>query len=77
MPRSPVITAIPMMLYQSGIHIAGQGAPRPMKMGTTRSRWRYDAAADDALQSAKLRQPAILRYASRALFADLIWLVSR
>jgi hypothetical protein len=29
------------------------GAPRPMKMGTTRSPCRYDAAARYALQSAK------------------------
>ena len=39
------------------------GAPRSMKMGTTLSPWRYDAAASHALQSAILRRPAILRYA--------------
>jgi hypothetical protein len=52
------------VLYQSG-------APRSMKMGTTCSRWRYDAAARCALQSANLRRPAILRYASRALFLPI------
>ena len=35
-----------------------------MKMGTTASPWRYDAAARHALQSANLRRPAILRYAT-------------
>jgi hypothetical protein len=43
-----------------------QGAPRPMKMGTTRSPFPY-AAARHALQSARLRYPATLHYASRAL----------
>jgi hypothetical protein len=43
------------------------GAPRPMKMGTIVSPWRYDAAAGCALQSANLRRPAILHYASRAI----------
>jgi hypothetical protein len=37
-----------------------------MKMGTIRSLCPYDAAARDALQSANLRRPAILRYASWA-----------
>jgi hypothetical protein len=37
-----------------------------MKMGTTASLWRYEAAADQALQPANLRQLAILRYASWA-----------
>jgi hypothetical protein len=37
-----------------------------MKMGTTRSPWRYDAAARLTLQSVKLRWPAILHYASWA-----------
>jgi len=32
--------------------------------GTTSSPWRYDAAADQALQSANLRELAILRSAS-------------
>jgi hypothetical protein len=44
----------------------GSGAPRSMKMGTTRSLCPYDAAARHALQSANLRGPAILRYASWA-----------
>jgi len=35
-----------------GSHIEINGAPRPMKMGTTASPWRYDAAASQALQSA-------------------------
>jgi len=34
-----------------------------MKIGTIASPWRYDAAARSALQSAKLRLLAILRYA--------------
>jgi hypothetical protein len=38
------------------------GAPRPMKMGTIASLWRYDAAADQAQRSDSLRWPAILRY---------------
>jgi hypothetical protein len=42
------------------------GAPRPMKMGTTASPWRYDAAAHHALQPANLRRPAILHFASCA-----------
>jgi hypothetical protein len=42
-----------------------------MKMGTIASLWRYDTAARHALQSAKLRRPAILRYASRGCFSDL------
>jgi hypothetical protein len=37
----------------------GSGAPRPMKMGTTRSLCPYDPAARYALQSASLRRPAI------------------
>jgi hypothetical protein len=39
------------------------GAPRSMKMGTTLSLWHYDEASRDALQSAYLRRPTILRYA--------------
>jgi hypothetical protein len=42
------------------------GAPRSMKLGTTRSPWRYDAVARHTLQSVKLRRPAILHYASWA-----------
>ncbi|HVR55573.1 MAG TPA: hypothetical protein VMT72_01940 [Pseudolabrys sp.] len=34
------------------------GAPRPMKMGTTASPWRYDAAARDAFQLSSLRWPS-------------------
>jgi hypothetical protein len=44
-----------------------QGAPRPIKMGTTRSPFPYDAAARRALQSARLRYPTTLHYALRAL----------
>ena len=44
-----------------------QGAPRPMKMGTTRSPFPYDAAARHVLQSARLLYPTTLHYASRAL----------
>jgi hypothetical protein len=42
------------------------GAPRPMKMGTIASPWRYDAIIDYTLQPTNLRWPAILRYASWA-----------
>src|SRR5262249_38171471 len=42
------------------------GAPRSMKMGTTRSPCPYDVAARHALQSANVRRPAILHYASCA-----------
>lgn len=45
-------------------------APRPMKMGTIASLWRYDALASQALQSAKLRLATILRYAPRRRCAD-------
>jgi len=41
------------------------GAPRPMKVGTTRLPWRYDAAARHAFQSVNLRQCTILRYDSQ------------
>jgi len=47
------------------------GAPRSMKMGTTRSPWRYDAAIRHALQSANLRRPAILHYASSAAVSPI------
>jgi hypothetical protein len=40
------------------------GAPRPMKMGTTPSRFPYDVAARDALQLASLRCSAIQHDAS-------------
>jgi hypothetical protein len=40
------------------------GAPRPMKMGTIVSPWRYDSAAHHALQSVNLRRSAILHYTS-------------
>jgi hypothetical protein len=40
------------------------GAPRPMKMRTTPSPWRYDAAALDALRSPNLRLPTIAHFAS-------------
>jgi len=42
-----------------------------MKMGTTRSPWRYDAAIRHALQSANLRLPAILHYASSAAVSPI------
>jgi hypothetical protein len=47
------------------------GAPRSMKMGTTRSPWRYDTAIRHALQSANLRRPAILHYASSAAVSPI------
>jgi hypothetical protein len=46
------------------------GAPRPMKMGTIASPWRYDIGACHALQSVILRWPAIFRYGSRATALD-------
>jgi len=46
------------------------GEPRSMKMGTTGSLWRYDAAARRASQPANLRRPSTFHYASRgAAFA--------
>jgi hypothetical protein len=42
-----------------------------MKMGTTASLYRYDAAARHALKSANLRRPAILRYASLTAFLPI------
>jgi hypothetical protein len=39
------------------------GAPRPMKMGTIASLWRYDAVAARAIRPGNLRRTAILRYA--------------
>jgi hypothetical protein len=45
-------------------HHLGSGAPWSMKMGTIASPCPYDVAARHALQSANLRQPAILYYAS-------------
>jgi hypothetical protein len=44
-----------------GDSVFRSGAPRPTKMGTIASPWRYDAAARHALQSEILRRPAILR----------------
>ena len=42
------------------------GAPPPMKMGTTASPWHYDVAAADAIRPDNQRRTAILRYASWA-----------
>src|SRR5262249_30456959 len=52
--------------YASLLHVYASGAPRSMKMGTTLSPWRHDAAARHALQSVSLRHPTILHYASAA-----------
>jgi hypothetical protein len=41
------------------------GAPRPTKMGTTVSLWRYDAAACDAIETPVLQCSAISYCASR------------
>src|ERR1700738_767588 len=52
------------------------GAPRSMKMGTTRSPWRYDSAAAQAIRPDNLRRTALLRYAAwGAVFP--IWQVLR
>jgi hypothetical protein len=53
-----------LMHYQTVISakhlkLNANGAPRPMKMGTTPSRFPYDAEARDTLQSASLRCSAI------------------
>jgi hypothetical protein len=42
------------------------GAPRPTKMGTIVSPWRYDGAVRQPLRSVELRRTAILHYASQA-----------
>jgi len=48
------------------------GAPRPMKMGTTRSPWHYDVVAGHTVQSPMQRPPSIFHYASsRKLLSDL------
>ncbi len=39
------------------------GAPRPMKMGTIVSPWRYDAGTCSALRSSKLRCVTIAHFA--------------
>jgi hypothetical protein len=41
------------------------GAPRSMKMGTTRLPWRYDAATRRAFRPALPRRPALLHDARR------------
>src|SRR6185437_11581141 len=41
------------------LQISLHGAPRPMKMGTIVSLWRYDVATEKALPSADLRRLAI------------------
>ena len=38
------------------------GAPRPMKMGTIRSPWRYDAVADVIIAHAVARLDALFSY---------------
>src|SRR5262249_35207362 len=49
--------------------ILRDGAPRPMKMGTIVSPWRYDAAAAQAIRPDNLRGTSILRYAARPAFS--------
>jgi hypothetical protein len=44
------------------------GAPRSMKMGTTASLWRYDAAAAHATRSANFGRPAKLHSVGQAAF---------
>jgi hypothetical protein len=67
-----------MMVTQhlaTGRGIAGSGAPRPMKMGTIASPWRYDASPRDALQLADLRCSAIQRDASwKPQYCGVVWL---
>jgi hypothetical protein len=57
--------------------LAYNGAPRSMKMGTTRSLWRYDVVRQAVLQWPTPRRPAISRWASR-LDSDIgspVWLI--
>jgi hypothetical protein len=46
------------------------GAPRPMKMGTIASPWRYDAAAYDTPTPSNTRPIAIWRCAHGGQFSD-------
>ena len=50
----------------SGVPVLNRsGAPRPMKMGATRSPWRYDAVAADAIRPDNQQRNAILHGSSR------------
>jgi hypothetical protein len=49
--------------YGSSVGENSVGAPRPMKMGTTRSPFPYDTTAQHTSKSAKLRHPTTLHYA--------------
>jgi hypothetical protein len=51
---------------QNRRNLAAMAYSEVARHGATRSPWRYDAAAGHALQSASLRRPAILHYASWA-----------
>jgi hypothetical protein len=51
------------------------GAPRPMKMGTIASLWRYDATVEDAPPQDDVRRPAILRYAQWATIFCASWTI--
>jgi len=52
--------------------VCRSGAPRPMKMGTTRAPFHYDCGARHAFQQLNLRFPTILRHVSRAA-AFMMW----
>src|SRR5215211_9086067 len=72
-PRQPLrtnsVTRVPKINRNPCVRYGPlrDGAPRSMKMGTTRSPWRYDAAIRHALQSANLRRPAICTTPHRRL----------
>ena len=46
------------------------GAPRPMKMGTIASPWRYDAAASDAIRSDNKRRTSMLPDRAESTLTD-------
>jgi hypothetical protein len=48
------------------------GAPRPMKMGTTRSLWRYDDVAYQAPKSENTPLAAIWHYATGIIAVSLV-----
>jgi hypothetical protein len=51
--RCPGITGV--LLEQVFQYQRLNGAPRPTKMGTTRSPWRYDNHAEDAIRTTAMR----------------------
>ncbi len=72
--RSGVTTSCPVKVALARDRTQS-GAPRPMKMGTTASPWRYEVAAADAIRPDNRRRTAILRYASWAAVFPISWVV--